>query len=97
MTRALLLVARWIAVAHDRWRTRVADRSPLRARIAVLEETVQRLREENDLLRARLRRVDARRRPRYRPFERLRIHWHQARHGLSVRATARAFSELVDF
>jgi len=91
MTRSLLLVARWIAAAHDRWRARTARRSPLRARVAVLEETVGRLREENDLLRARLRRMDPRRRPRYRPFERLRILWHQARHGLSVRATARAF------
>jgi putative transposase len=90
MTRALLLVARWIATAHDRWRTVAFRRFPLRTRIDFLEETVQRLREENDLLRARLRRVDARRRPRYRPFERLRILWHQARHGLSVRATARA-------
>ena len=91
MTRALLLVARWIAAAHDRWRARTASHSPLRARIDVLEETVGRLRDENDLLRARLRRLDRRRRPRYRPFERLRILWHQARHGLSVRATARAF------
>ena len=91
MTRALLLIVRWIAVAHDLWRSEVARHSPLRARIDALEETVQRLREENTLLRARLRRLDSRRRPRYRPFERLRILWHRARHGLSIHATARSF------
>jgi len=91
MTRALLLIAHWIAAAHDLWRAAAARRGPLRARIDTLEEDLRRLRGENDLLRARLRRLDPRRRPRYRPFERLRILWHQARHGLSVRATARAF------
>ncbi len=91
MTRALLLVARWIAVAHDRWRAAISRRFPLRVRIDALEETVARLREENDLLRARLRRMEPRRRPRYAPVERLRILWHQARHGLSVRAIARTF------
>jgi transposase-like protein len=91
MTRALLLVARWIAAAHDRWRAEVSRRRPLRAEVDELRDSLQRLREENDLLHARLRRLDPRRRPRYRPFERLRILWHQARHGLSVRATARAF------
>lgn len=91
MTRALLLIARWIAIAHDLWRLEVARRHPLRAEVDALHEAIQRLREENDLLRARLRRLDPRRRPRFRPFERLRILWHQARHGLSVRATARAF------
>jgi putative transposase len=91
MTRALVLVACWIAAAHDRWRTRIAGRRPLRARIDNLEENLRRLCEENDLLQARLRRLDPRRRPRYRPFERLSILWHQARHGLSVRTIARTF------
>ncbi len=91
MPRALLLVARWIAAAHDHWRAAASRRFPLRARIDVLEETVARLREENDLLRARLRRMDPRRRPRNAPVERLRILWHQARHGLSIRAAARTF------
>ncbi len=91
MTHALLLIARWTAVAHDRWRSETARRRPLRAEDGVLREALQRLREEKDLLRTRLRRLDPRRRPRYRPFERLWILWHQARHGRSVRATARAF------
>jgi transposase len=91
MTRALTFIARWIAVAHDRWRAEVSRHRPLHAEVDELREALQRLREENDLLRARLRRLDPRRRPRYRPFERLRILWHKARHGLSVRATARAF------
>ncbi len=91
MTRALLLIARWIAAAHDLWRAEVARHRPLHAEIDALREALQCLREENELLRARLRRLDPCRRPRYRPFERLRILWHQARHGLSVRATARAF------
>ena len=47
---------------------------------------------ENTLLRARLLRVPARRRPRYRPHERLEILWHAARYRLSVAAMARAFA-----
>jgi putative transposase len=91
MLEIALLVARQIAIAHDRWRARVARRRPLAAEIDVLHEMLERARTENELLRARLRRLPARRRPRYTPWERLRILWHAARHGLSVRATARAF------
>src|SRR5512139_2649579 len=91
MLRALLLIHRWIAIAHDRWRAQVARRHPLSARIDELEERVRRLQQENELLRARLRRVPLRRRPRYRRWERLLILVHQARYGLSLRATARAF------
>lgn len=91
MTRALLLIARWIGLAHDRWRARIARRRPLSARIDVLEEEVGRLRVENALLRARLRRLPHLRRPYYRPHERLRILWHRARYGMSIRSTARAF------
>jgi putative transposase len=91
MIRALLLVARWIAVAHDRWRAETAKRRPLSAEIDALRELVARLRSENDLLRARLRRVPLRRRPRYGGYERLLILIHEARYGLSLRATARAF------
>ncbi len=69
-----------LAVAHDRWRSAVSRRFPPRSRIDVLAETVARLRAENGLLRARLRRMDPRRRPRYAPVKRLRILWHQARH-----------------
>jgi len=91
MTRALCLITRWIAVAHDRWRAEVAKRRPLSAEIDALKETVARLRSENELLRGRLRRVPLRRRPRYGGYERLLILLHEARYGLSLRATARAF------
>ncbi|MHC4164699.1 MAG: DDE-type integrase/transposase/recombinase, partial [Planctomycetota bacterium] len=60
--------------------------------IAVLEERVRRLEAENALLKARLIRVPARRRPRYRAHERLEILWHAARYRLSVTATARVFA-----
>jgi len=91
MLRALLLVAREIALAHDQWLARLARRRPLAAEIAALRETVGRQRAQIDLLRARLRRLHPRRRPRYRAWERLAILWHRARYGLSVSATARAF------
>jgi len=91
MLRALLLVAREIALAHDRWLARLSRRRPLAAENAALRETVERQRAENELLRARLRRLHPRRRPRYKPWERLAILWHRARYGLSIRATARAF------
>jgi putative transposase len=91
MVNALLLIARWIAAAHDRWCATTATRRPLRVEVDVLKELVERLRAENDLLRGRLGRMESARRPRYWPWERLRILWHQARNGLSLRATARAF------
>jgi transposase-like protein len=91
MHEALMLIARAIALAHDRWRARVGTRRPLSGKIAVLEELVQRLEAENALLRARFLRLPARRRPRYRPHERLEILWHAARHRLSGTATAHAF------
>jgi transposase InsO family protein len=91
MHEALILIARAIALAHDRWRARVGTRRPLSGKIAVLEERVQRLEAENALLRARFLRLPARRRPHYRPHERLEILWHAARHRLSVTATAHAF------
>src|SRR5262245_40870208 len=91
MLRALVLVARWIGEAHDRWRAHVARVRPLALELDVLRGRVERLREENDLLRTRLRRLAPHRRPHYRPWERLRILWHQARHRLSLEATARTF------
>jgi putative transposase len=91
MLRALVLVARGIGAAHDRWRVAVARARPLSVEIAVLRGRTERLREENDLLRARLRRLEPHRRPHYRPWERLQILWHQPRHRLSLEATARAF------
>jgi putative transposase len=91
MVRALLLIARWIAVAHARWCATTATRRPLAVELAVLKERLERAHAENDLLRARLRRIEPRRRPHYRPWERLNILWHQARYRLSLDATARAF------
>jgi putative transposase len=91
MVHALLLVARWIAVAHDHWRTSVADGRPRDVEIALLKERLERVRSENDILRERLARIDPRRRPHYRPWERMRILWHQARYLLSLAATAKAF------
>ena len=63
MHEALTWIARAIALAHDHWRTTFGRRRPLSGKIAVLEEQVQRLRVENDLLRARWLRVPAKRRP----------------------------------
>ncbi|HEX5135708.1 MAG TPA: DDE-type integrase/transposase/recombinase, partial [Planctomycetota bacterium] len=91
MLRALLLVAREIALGHDRWLSQLVRRRPLVAEIAALREAVERQRAQIELLRARLLRPDPRRRPRYRAWERLAILWHRARYGLSVSATARAF------
>jgi putative transposase len=91
MHEALMLIARAIALAHDRWRARIGTRRPLSGKIAVLEERVQRLKAENALLRARFLRLPARRRPHYRPHERLEILWHAARYRLSVTAAAHAF------
>jgi transposase-like protein len=92
MHQALILIARAIALAHDHWRRSVGRRLFLSGNVAVLEERVRRLEAENALLRARLIRVPARRRPRYRAHERLEILWHAARYRLSVTATARTFA-----
>lgn len=91
MIRALLLVARWIGLAHDRWRAQVRRRRSLSAEVDALHEAVARLRAENDLLRARLFRLDPHRRPHFRPWERLAILLHRVRYAMSVDATARAF------
>jgi len=91
MVHALLLVAREIALAHDRWLAQLVRLRPLAAENAALRETVGRQRAQIELLRARLRRLHPRRRPRYRAWECLAILWHRARYGLSVSATARAF------
>ena len=92
MHKALILIARAIALAHDHWRRSVGRRLSLSGHVAVLEERVRRLEAESALLRARLGRVPARRRPRYRAHERLEILWHAARYRLSVTATARVFA-----
>ncbi|MBI4563811.1 MAG: hypothetical protein HY716_03840 [Planctomycetes bacterium] len=91
MIPSLLLITRWIGLAHDRWRARVCRRRPLGAEVDALREQVEKLRAEIDLLRARMLEVDSRRRPHYAPWQRLAILVHQARYGLSVESTARAF------
>ena len=44
MLHALFVIAGRFALAHDRWRTRVARRRPLHAEIDALHETLARLR-----------------------------------------------------
>ena len=92
MHQALIVIARAIVLAHDHWRRSIGRRLSLSGHVAVLEEKVSRLVAESALLRARLGRVPARRRPRCRAHERLEILWHAARYRLSVTATARAFA-----
>ncbi|MDJ0974707.1 MAG: DDE-type integrase/transposase/recombinase [Planctomycetota bacterium] len=91
MHHALVLIARAIALAHDHWRRTIGRRRLLSGKIAVLEERVQQLRAENALLRTRLLRIPAKRRPHYRRSERLEILWHAARYRLSITDTAVAF------
>jgi len=91
MQQILLLVGRALALAHERWRMTLGQRLSRAARIAVLEERVERLERELAIVRARFLRVPAPNRPRFRPAERLEILWHGARHGLSVVALADAF------
>lgn len=73
MVQALLRIARWIGAAHGRWCATTAARRTLAVEVAVLKERLERLRAENELLRARLGRTEPRRRPHYRPWERLSI------------------------
>src|SRR5262249_21731103 len=80
-----------ISQAHDRWLAAIARVRPLHAEHAALRVRFERVREENELLRARLRRIEPHRRPHYKPSERLLIVSHQTRHRLSLEATARAF------
>lgn len=66
-------------------------RRPSERLLHALEQDLRRLQAENDLLRKRLRRLPGRRRPRYRPWERLRILWHWKRYRLSLGRTAKTF------
>lgn len=91
MIEALLAVSRSIAEAHHRWRQGLGRR-PLSGEIARLEARLRRVETENELLRRRILRVPARRRPYYRPWERLEILWHRARYRLSFVQTADAFA-----
>ena len=91
MIPTLLLISRWIGQAHELWRARAASRRPLAAEIDLLHEQLEQLRAENEILRTRLLRLAPRRRPRFRPWQRLQILLHASRHALSTRATARTF------
>ena len=91
MIPTLLLISRWIGQAHDHWRVRTASRRPLAAEIDLLHERLEQLRGENEILRTRLLRLAPRRRPRFRPWQRLQILLHASRYALSTRATARTF------
>src|SRR5687768_3376399 len=91
MEHALLVVARWIGLAHEAWRSLKARRRPLGAEIDFLREQLEKLKVENELLRSRVLRLNAHARPHYRPWERLRILWHRARYGMSLRSACRAF------
>jgi hypothetical protein len=62
MHDALIWIARAIAPAHDHWRGSIGRRRTLSGKTAVLEEQVQRLRAQNERLRARWLRVPANRR-----------------------------------
>jgi len=79
MLQALLTVSRSIAETHHHWRQSLGRR-PLSGEIARLETKLRRVEAENELLRRRILRVPARRRPYYRPWERLEILWHRARY-----------------
>ena len=91
MHDALILIARAISFAHDRWRECMGRRRALSGTIAMLEERIARLESESALLRARFLRVPGRCRPHYRRSERLDILWHAARYGLSIEQTAHTF------
>jgi transposase InsO family protein len=89
MKRALLLIHGWIADAFATWLSTL--RGPLARELASLLAANERLRLENELLRARLARMPGRDRPRYQPHERLAILAHHARWKLSFKETARRF------
>jgi hypothetical protein len=89
MNCALLLIHDWIADALIAWLSTL--RGPLARVLVSLLAANERLRSENDLLRARLARMPGRERPRYEPHERLAILAHQARWKLSFGETARRF------
>ncbi len=89
MNRALLLVAGWIGQGVALWLS--APKRPLADEVVALRERLEKLRTQNELLRARLGRIEPHHRPRYAPWERLQLLLHRARYGLSIEATAKAF------
>ncbi len=90
MNRSLLLIAGWIGRALALQISRI--RRPLSAEIASLYERLEKLRAENSLLRARLERIDPRKRPRFEPWERLSILWYHVRY---PKISPRAASEMA--
>lgn len=70
MEHALLLIARWIGLAHDAWRAAQGRRRPLAAEMDALHEQVEKIKAENVLLRSRLLRLNGHTRPHYRPWTR---------------------------
>ena len=88
----LLRAARLIAQAMLLARAALAGggRSEAAA-LSAANERADRAEAEARLLRARVRRVEAPRRPRYTSVERLTILWHRARYDLSIAETAAAF------
>ena len=91
MIQTLLLISRWIGQAHDQWRSNTASRRPKAAEIDLLHEQIEQLQSENKILRTRLLRLPPRKRPRFKPWQRLQILIHASRYALSTRATSRAF------
>ena len=88
----LLRAARLIAEAMLLARAALAGRGrPEAAALSAQRERADRAEAEARLLRARVRRFEAQRRPRYTAVERLMILWHRARYDLSIAETAAAF------
>ena len=81
MIQTLLLISRWIGQAHDQWRAITASGRPLAAEIDFLHEQLALLRSENKILRTRLLRLPPRKRPRFKPWQRLQVLLHASRYG----------------
>jgi transposase InsO family protein len=71
-------------------------RSGVRAELGAANQSIRRLQVENELLRARLRRIEPTKRPRFKPWERLTILLHRVRYRLSLRDVARTFVLTVE-
>ena len=80
MIQTLLLISRWIGQAHDQWRANTASRRPKAAEIDLLHEQVAQLRSENEIVKTRLLRLPPRKRPRFRPWQRIQILLHASRY-----------------
>ena len=87
----ITFIAKHIGLAHEKWRATSSPRYSLRAHVAALENRLARVEFERDLLRSRLARVPAMRRPHYTRAERLQILYHAARYGIGSRTLAPLF------